>query len=98
VLGGRFLNLTHSESKSTAAGFVPVGLELAGAEHLAYAARGEPQNTGGIIDAVEVLLHMGSIPLPEAFALVRGSGVSFSRWCSCGVLSLTVYSGVGGIG
>jgi hypothetical protein len=41
---------------------------------------------------------MGSIPLPEAFALVRGSGVSFSRWCSCGVLSLTVYSGVWGIG
>ena len=32
-----------------------------------------------------------------AFALVRGSGVSFSRWCSCGVLSLTVYSGVWGI-
>jgi hypothetical protein len=34
----------------------------------------------------------------QATALVRGSGVSFSRWCSCGVLSLTVYSGVWGIG
>src|SRR5215203_4846469 len=37
---------------------------------------------------------MGILPLAEAPALVRGSGVSFSRWCSCGVLSLTVYSGV----
>jgi hypothetical protein len=54
--------------------------------------------TGGLVDAVEVLFHMGILPLPEAFALVRGSGVSFSRWCSCGVLSLTVYSGVWGIG
>src|SRR5215217_3008120 len=44
------------------------------------------------------LLHMGILPLAEAPALVRGSGVSFSRWCSCGVLSLTVYSGVWGIG
>jgi hypothetical protein len=41
---------------------------------------------------------MGILPLPEAFALVRGSGVSFSRWRSCGVLSLTAYSGVWGIG
>jgi hypothetical protein len=44
------------------------------------------------------LLSPGILPLPEAFALVRGSGVSFSRWCSCGILSLTVYSGVWGIG
>jgi hypothetical protein len=58
---------------------------------------GGPEDTGGLLDGVEVLLHMG-IPLPEAFALVRGSGVSFSRWCSCGVLSLTAYSGVWGIG
>jgi hypothetical protein len=34
-------------------------LELASAEHLPYAAGGKPQNTGGLIDAVEVLLHMG---------------------------------------
>ena len=34
-----------------------------------------------------VLLHTSILPLPKAFALVRGSGVSFSRWCSCGVLS-----------
>jgi hypothetical protein len=39
-------------------------------------------------------LHTGILPLPEAPALVRGSGVSFSRWCSWGVLSLTMYSGV----
>jgi hypothetical protein len=44
------------------------------------------------------LLSPGILPLPEAFALVRGSGVSFSRWCSCGVLSLAAYSGVWGIG
>jgi hypothetical protein len=42
-----------------AAGFVLVSLELAGAKHLPYAAGGKPQNTGGLIDAVEVLLHMG---------------------------------------
>jgi hypothetical protein len=48
--------------------------------------------------AAGVLLHIGSMPSPEAPALVRGSGVSFSRWCSCVVLSLTVYSGVWGIG
>jgi hypothetical protein len=78
----------------------PLGdaLQLAGAEHLPYATGGEPQNLRGLIDGVEVLLHMDSIPLPEAFALVRGSGVSFSRWCSCGVLSLMVHSGVWGIG
>ena len=51
-----------------AAGFVLVSLELAGAEHLPNAAGGEPQNTGGIIDGVEVLLHTDSIPSPEAFA------------------------------
>jgi hypothetical protein len=57
------------------------------------------RNEGGLIDAVEVLsfAHRGSIPLPEAFALVRCSGISFSRWWSCGVLSLTVYTGVWGI-
>jgi hypothetical protein len=38
--------------------------ELAGAEHLAYAAGGEPQNTGGLIGGVEVLsLHGSSITL-----------------------------------
>jgi hypothetical protein len=42
--------------------------------------------------------HEGILPLPEAPALVRGSSVSFSRWCSCSVLSLTVYSGVWSIG
>jgi hypothetical protein len=59
---------------------------------------GCPEDTGGLLDAVEVLLHTSILPLPEAPALVRGSGVSFSRWCSCGVLSLTVHSGVWGIG
>src|SRR5215208_1546445 len=44
------------------------------------------------------LLSPGILPLPEAPAPVRGSGVSFSRWCSCGVLSLAAYSGVWGIG
>ena len=59
---------------------------------------GGPEDTGGLLDGVEVLLHMGILPLPEIPALVRGSGVSFSRWCSWGVLSLTVYAGVWGIG
>jgi hypothetical protein len=59
---------------------------------------GGPEDTGGLLDGVEVLLHTSILPLPEAPAPVRGSGVSFSRWCSCGVLSLTVYSGVWGIG
>src|SRR5215218_6345614 len=46
------------------------------------------------VTSCTLLSHEGILPLPEAPALVRGSGVSFSRWCSCGVLSLTVYSGV----
>jgi hypothetical protein len=37
-------------------------LELAGAEHLAYAAGGELENPRVLIDAVEVLLHICSIP------------------------------------
>jgi hypothetical protein len=41
------------------------------------------------------LLSPGILPLPEAPALVRRSGVSFSRWCSCGVLSLTVFGALG---
>jgi hypothetical protein len=49
------------------------------------------------VTSCTLLSHEGILPLPEAPALVRGSGVSFSRWCSCGVLSLTVYSGVWGI-
>ena len=36
-------------------------LELAGAEHLAYAPRRELEDTGGLIDAVGLLLHAGSI-------------------------------------
>jgi hypothetical protein len=44
----------------------PLGdaLQLAGAEHLPYAAGGKPQNTGGLIGGVEVLsLHGSSITL-----------------------------------
>jgi hypothetical protein len=38
--------------------------KLAGAEHLPYAAAGEPQNLRGLIDGVEVLsLHGSSITL-----------------------------------
>jgi hypothetical protein len=53
----------------------PLGdaLQLAGAEHLPYAAGSELQYPGGLIDAVEVLLHMDSIPVLEAFAPVLGA-------------------------
>jgi hypothetical protein len=70
-----------------AVGFV-YGLLSAGEEYAVYA----------------LLTNPGTLPLGGeaswlgqwiwAPALVRGSGVSFSRWCSCGVLSLTVYSSV----
>src|SRR5215208_660428 len=47
------------------------------------------------VTSCTLLSHEGILPLPEAPAVVRGSGVSFSRWCSCAVLSLTVFGALG---
>ena len=44
-------------------------LELAGAEHLAYAPGGQLEDLGGLIDAVEVLLHTDILPLEWGSAL-----------------------------
>jgi hypothetical protein len=51
-------------------------LEVVGAKGEAMAETpcgplGDPEDTGGLLDGVEVLLHRGILPLPEAFAPLR---------------------------
>jgi hypothetical protein len=61
----------HGDLPATAAAFFWWdAFESAGAEHLPYAARGKLEGTWGLIDAVEVLLHMGILPSGQGPALV----------------------------
>src|SRR5918994_7592963 len=48
-------------------------LELAGAEHLPYAPRRELEDTGGLVDAVEVLCHTSILPSEWGSALAPRS-------------------------
>jgi hypothetical protein len=55
------------------ASLVMVGLELTAFDHFPNAPVRHPEDPGGLAGRVSIFLHMGSIPLPEAFAPVLGA-------------------------